>query len=70
MPLTLLELHTAIAEHCAEIAELFKPGALVSVVVRNPHLADGDVFVSEDSIPEIKQALDRLAVKAERKLPA
>jgi hypothetical protein len=66
----LADLHRVIANHAGEIADLFKSGAKVSIVVRNPSLADGDVFISDDSIDEVQRALDRLAVKQEHRLEA
>jgi hypothetical protein len=66
--MTVADMHLVIANHAGEISDLFKPGAKVSIIVRNPSLADGDVFISDDSPEEVKRALDRLATKKEQRL--
>jgi hypothetical protein len=35
--MTLVEVNEEIGAHCEEIAKLFRPGAKVSVIVRNPN---------------------------------
>jgi hypothetical protein len=55
--------HEDIAQHCAEIAKLFKPGALVTVVVRNPgYGVDGsaDMLISDDDPELVIKALEYL----------
>ena len=33
-----------------EIAEMFRPGAKVTILIRNPSLADGDMLISDDDL--------------------
>jgi hypothetical protein len=66
----LINLHAQVANHCGEIADLFKPGARVTVLVRNPGLDDGDIVVTDDSIDAAIAALENLKRKDERKLTA
>jgi hypothetical protein len=62
------ELHAEIANHCGEIADLFKPGVRITILVRNPNLEDADVLVTDDSIDSAIAALGKLKEKEERKL--
>lgn len=65
--------HQEIADHCAAIAKLFKPGALVTVIVRNPgsdrtpHSAA--MLVGDDSIDSVCEAALCLKEREERKIP-
>lgn len=68
--MNVVEMHREIANHASKIRHLFKPGAKVSIVVRNPSLPDGDVLVSDDQIDDVKRALDRLATKEVQHLKA
>jgi hypothetical protein len=61
-------LHAEVANHCGEIADLFKPGVKVTVLVRNPAVDDGDVLVTDDLIDLAIIALGKLKEKEERKL--
>jgi len=62
------EVHAEVAEHCAQVARLFKPGARVTILIRNPSLADGDMVVSDDQMDLVTAALLRLKQKEEKKL--
>jgi hypothetical protein len=60
--------HAEVANHCGDIADLFKPGAKVTILIRNPSQADGDMVVTDDEIDLAMQALQRLKEKEEKKL--
>lgn len=60
--------HSEVADHCGEVAKLFKPGAKVTILIRNPHIEDGDMVVSDDSMDLAISALARLKEKEEKKL--
>jgi len=67
------EVHWAIADHCGEIAKLFKPGAKVSVIVRNPAADETEphsaaMLVSDDNPDQIIAALEHLKKREEQKL--
>jgi hypothetical protein len=64
----LAEVHAEVANHCGDIAELFKPGAKVSVLIRNPRLNDGDMIVTDDDMDLVIAAVQRLKEKEEKKL--
>ena len=67
-------LRSDIVDHCVAIERLFKLGAKVTVIVRNPHVpGDADVLVTSDTLPEIvsaiqlrieKEAVEQAAQKA------
>jgi hypothetical protein len=70
---TAAEAHVEIANHCAEIADLFKPGAKVSVIVRNPGHGEShsaDMFVSDDDPAKVIESLEYLKDLAVRDLGA
>lgn len=67
------ETHAEIADHCGRIAKYFKPGARVTVLIRNPVSAgqeegSRDMLVSDDNIDLIIPALRRLQQREEKKL--
>ena len=66
--MTVGQVHAEVAEHCSQIARLFKAGARVTVLIRNPNLADGDMVVSDDETDLAVMALQRLKEKKEQKL--
>ncbi len=66
--MTVAETHAEVAEHCAQVAKLFKPGAKVTILIRNPSQADGDMVVSDDAIDSAIAALERLKTKEEKHL--
>jgi len=60
------EAHAEIAAHCSEIADLFKPGAKVSVVVRNPDIRGDhsvEMFVSDDDPDAVIEAIEHLKTR-------
>ncbi len=59
-------LHADIGEHLDAIKTIFKPGAKVTLIVRNPSLRDGDVLITDDTTKEAMAALRRLAKKERR----
>lgn len=61
-------LHAEIANHAGDIADLFKSGAHVTILVRNPVVNDGDVLVTDDQIDLAIAALQNLKAKEELKL--
>lgn len=66
------EVCNEIASHCADIADLFKPGAKVTVIVRNPsqdkepHSAA--LTVGNDDFDHVAEALEYLRKWEEQKL--
>lgn len=71
MPMDRLKsVHAQIANHCVEVSDLFKPGARVTILVRNPGLGDGDLVVTDDSFDHAISALEKLKAKDAIKLSA
>ena len=68
--MTVKEAHAEIANHCGDIAVLFKPGAKVTVLIRNPDIAEGgaDMLVTDDQPDLIIAAIQRLKERKEQKL--
>jgi hypothetical protein len=66
--MTLTEVLAEVANHSGEIADLFKPGAKVKILIRNPGLDEGDMAVTDDSFDSAIEALEKLKAKEERKL--
>ena len=64
------QLHADAGELLHQIADLFKPGAKLTLVVRVPEFPDGtrDVLLTDDTAPEIIKAIEALAKRPERKL--
>lgn len=63
--------HAIIANHCADIAALFRPGVRVTVIVRNPgHGVDGsaDLLVGDDDPDLLIAAIQYLRTRPERTL--
>lgn len=69
---TVAQVHFQIADHCREISYLFKPGARITVIVRNPSNPTGeaDMLVSDDDLDLVADALKRLTHKQKSKLSA
>lgn len=63
--ITIGEVHAEIAGHCGEIAALFKPGARVTVVVRNPNeeSKDADAIFTDDDLDLVIASIERLKKK-------
>jgi hypothetical protein len=64
----LTEVHAEVPNHAGEIAELFRPGAKVTILVRNPGLDDGDMVITDDAIDSAIAALQNLKAQEELKL--
>ena len=53
-------IRSGIASHCVAIVAACVPGAVVTVIVRNPSVqGDADVIVSTDTKSEILSAIER-----------
>lgn len=46
-----------------EIHKCFKPGAIATIIVRNPMVDDGDVVMGNDDPDKVIQAINRLKVR-------
>lgn len=69
--MTKREAHAEIASRCVEIADLFKPGAKVTVVVRNPEIRSdhsADMFISDDDPDAVIEAIEHLRSRRDEKL--
>ena len=55
------KLRFVLAERLEEISEFFKPGAKVSLLVRNPSIPNADLLLTSDDQGEIIKAVQRLA---------
>lgn len=53
-------LRRPIAEHLAQISEMFKPGVRLTLVARNPNYDNADLIVTEDEGLEILKTVERL----------
>jgi hypothetical protein len=56
----LKKLHAEIANHCGQVARLFRPGVKVTILVRSPAEGDADVLVTDDQIDAAIAALAKL----------
>jgi len=66
--MTLAEVHNEIRYHCGEICDLFKSGAKVTVLVRNPGRGEqgphsADMLVSDDDLDEVIKSLEYLKAR-------
>jgi hypothetical protein len=61
MSAVLDKLHADIAEHLESIKAMFKDGAKITLIVRNPNLKDGDVLLTDDVVNEAVKALRKLS---------
>lgn len=53
-------LRAEIAARLGEMEPMFDPRCKLTFVMRSPHLPDGDVIVTSDSIPDVLRAIERL----------
>lgn len=60
------ELQEDLAALCEVARRNFKTKAVITILIRTPDLADGDIIVTEDSFDEIAAALARLKALAGR----
>jgi hypothetical protein len=56
----LQQLHYDISEDLERIAKRFKGRPKITLIVRNPELADGDVLISDDDFEQAIAAIRRL----------
>jgi hypothetical protein len=66
----LADTHEEIADYAARIAKLFKPGAKVTILVRNPARGgsgphSADMIVTDDDLPSIKESIAYLQTRPE-----
>ena len=57
-----------IADHAEKIEKLFRPGAKVTVLVRNPNFGkdhSADVLVTNDKLDDVFAALEHLKTREE-----
>lgn len=71
--MTLIEVHAEIAQHAGEIYRLFKAGAKVTILVRNPGLGkhgphSADMIVSDDDMAAVQASVEYLRNRDEVKL--
>jgi pyoverdine/dityrosine biosynthesis protein Dit1 len=55
------DLYQRISIHLARIQELFRPGAKITIIIRNPMVNDDDVLLGDDNIELAITAIRRLA---------
>jgi hypothetical protein len=62
MSLTMQDVKEEINWHLERISHLFKPGAKLTILVRHPHIPDGDadVLLTDDTLTEAVEAIKRL----------
>lgn len=58
--MTLDEACSLIAGHIDEIRGYFVPGAKVTILIRNPAVADSDIIITQDKMVDIKIAIEEL----------
>lgn len=61
--MNLAQIHDRLADHCEDIAQLFKPGSKVTILVRHTKIEDGDVVVTADDLGSVMAAIARLQVQ-------
>lgn len=52
-------IHARCTQHMEQIAELFKPGAKITLIVRQPGFPEQDVMLSDDTIEGAAEVLER-----------
>lgn len=57
---TLEDVHIEISGHLAEISKIFVKSAKITLIVRNPDQADGDVIVGDDDLDSVIAAINKL----------
>lgn len=70
--MTTAEVHASIADYCAEIAKMFRPGAKVTVIVRNPEFDkephSAAMLVGDDDLDSVSAAVGYLKQREEKSL--
>ncbi len=65
--MNLKDVHSEIRTYCGEICDLFKPGAKVTILVRNPGRGaepySADLVISDDDLNEVSKALEYLKAR-------
>lgn len=56
----LVAVQEQMSNHMDAILRLFKPGAKITVVVRNPGYGDADVVIGSDDLDEAIRAIERM----------
>lgn len=59
----LVGLQERISDHMDAILRMFKPGAAITVVVRNPGFGDADVVLSSDDLDAVIGAIQALKTR-------
>jgi hypothetical protein len=59
----LRDLNDSMAYHMDAILALFKPGAKITVVVRNPMLPDGDVVIGNNDLDDTIETINRMKAR-------
>jgi hypothetical protein len=62
--LKLVAVQEEMSNHMDAIVRLFKPGAKITVVVRNPGYGDADVVIGSDDLDQAVQAIERMKKRA------
>lgn len=57
--MTLEEVHNAASIHLSEIAEYFKSGVKLTLLVRTPGDDDADFILTNDDLDEVIKAIER-----------
>lgn len=66
--MNLQDTHEEVADALARLSRLFQPQCKLSFVMRNPHVEDGDMFVSDDDPEKVIEAIRKVAGRPERRL--
>ena len=53
-------LHLELERHLSEMEKLFKPHCKLTLLMRNPQVADGDLLLTMDDLDEAIAAIERL----------
>ena len=59
----LVNLHPSISTYLNKIVALFKPGAKITLIVRNPDVPDGDVILGNDNLDDAIAAINNLKAR-------
>lgn len=59
----LVSLQETMSDHMDAILRCFKPGATITVVVRNPAYGDADVVIGNDGLDKAIEAIEKMKAK-------
>jgi len=62
MPADLSDVQAEVAYHLDRIGRLFKAPKL-TIVIRSPQLEDGDIILTDDDLPQVVAAIERLRAR-------